>query len=149
VYNSVYKGCIIWYNVPMKTLIVGLLFLGVAGQVSAQEYTFNSKASIEDYIWSRAVYYNYNPKRAVEIAKAESELAINAQNASSTASGLFQFINGTYEWYCVKGFNLADSMASKNDPFVQIECAVRMLADGGESHWDESRHVWEKRSILY
>lgn len=134
----------------MKTTIVAVfltLFL-VGTRVEAQEYKFTSKESIADYIWSRAMYYNYNPKRAVEIAKAESGLVINAKNSSSTASGTYQFINSTYMSFCVKGFNLADSMASKNDPFVQIECAVRMLAQGGEHHWDASRHIWEKRSVL-
>lgn len=134
----------------MKTFLVVAvsLFLVGAGKVHGQEYTFTSKASIEDYIWSRAMYYNYNPKRAVEIAKAESGLVTNAKNSGSSASGLFQFINGTYMAFCVKGFNLADSMASKNDPYIQIECAVRMLADGGERHWSESEHVWGKRSVL-
>lgn len=141
---------IIGIIVPMKTTIavVFLTLFLVGTRVEAQEYKFTSKESIEDYIWSRAVYYNYNPKRAVEIAKAESGLVINARNSSSTASGLFQFINGTYVSFCVKGFNLANSMASKNDPFVQIECAIRMLAQGGEHHWSESEHVWRKRSVI-
>lgn len=137
----------------MKTFVLVGFFLFLVGnqahaQVFRTDYTFTSKASIEDYIWSRAVYYNYNPKVAVEIAKAESGLVIDAKNVGSSASGLFQFINGTYMSFCVNGFNLADSMASKNDPFVQIECAVRMLSQGGESHWSESEHVWRKRSVL-
>lgn len=131
----------------MKTflLIFSALFL-LANPVSG--YEFLTKASIEDYIWSRAVYYHYNPKRAVEIAKAESSLVINARNSGSTASGLFQFINSTYMHYCIESFNLADSMASKNDPKVQIECAVRMLSEGGERHWSASEHVWRDKSVI-
>ena len=36
-------------------------------------------------------------------------------------------------------------MDEKNDPDVQIKCAVRMLAEGGDSHWDESRKVWDTK----
>ncbi len=122
-------------------MIVGFLLM-VALPVSAQEYTFSSKESIKDYIWGRAVSYGYNPQRAVAIANAESNFDINARNASSSASGVFEFINSTFSYYCIDAYHLAPSMAFKNDPKTQIECAVRMLANGGESHWSASEPVW-------
>ena len=32
----------------------------------------------------------------------------------------------------------------ERDNYTCVKCAVRMLAEGGESHWNESRHVWGK-----
>ena len=91
--------------------------------------------------------YNYPPMKALEIAKAESELDPDAKNASSTASGLFQFINGTFKGFCLEGYKLTDTMEDKNNPYIQIECAVRMLSEGGESHWVASKHVWGKKLL--
>lgn len=125
-------------------LIAGLFFPSpvYAESTSTPQYIISSKASIEDYITSRAIAYNYRPDITVAIAEAESDLNINAKNASSTASGLFQFINGTFRYYCIEKFEFAKDMSQKNDPFIQTECAVRMLSEGGESHWKESEHVW-------
>lgn len=35
-------------------------------------------------------------------------------------------------------------MTQKNDPDVQISCALAMLSEGGENHWSESRYIWGK-----
>ncbi len=107
-------------------------------------YQFNSKSSVEDFIIAEAMKYHYPPMRAVAIARAESGLYINAKNTGSTASGTFQFINGTFKGFCIDKYQLTDTMKDKNNPAVQIKCAVRMLAEGGESHWSESRGVWGK-----
>lgn len=125
----------------MKYLLVGILFMA-ALPVSAQEYTFSSKESVRDFIWGTAVSYGYNPQRAVAIAQAESQFDINAHNKASSASGLFQMIDSTYMMFCVKKYNLADSMASKNDPAIQSTCAIRMLVEGGEKNWSASESVW-------
>ncbi len=98
--------------------------------------------TIEEKIRFAAAYYNYDPDRAVAIAKAESNLLPDARNNKSTASGLYQFINSTFEDYCIDKYTLATSSDMKNDPDIQIECAMKMLSEGGENHWDESRHVW-------
>ena len=98
--------------------------------------------TIEEKIMAKAKEYGYSPTRAIAIAKAESGLFPDAKNTSSTASGLFQFINGTAQGFCVEKYEIMESLLEKNDPDKQIECAVRMLAEGGEGHWSESRHVW-------
>ena len=103
-----------------------------------------STTSIAEYIEARAMAYGYPPKKARAIAKAESEFNVNAKNKGSTASGTYQFINGTFKGFCIDQYKLTDTMKDKNDPHIQIECAIKMLASGGESHWDESKHVWSK-----
>lgn len=81
---------------------------------------------------------------AVAIAKAESNFVPNAKNASSSASGIFQYINGTFKSFCIEKYKLTDTMEDKNDISIQADCATRMLAEGGEHHWSESAHVWDK-----
>ena len=104
----------------------------------------NSTTSISEYIEARAMKYEYPSKRALAIAMAESSLVVNAKNKGSTASGLFQFINGTFKGFCIDKYNLTDTMEDKNDPHIQVECALRMLSEGGESHWESSKGVWNK-----
>ena len=76
------------------------------------------------------------------IINAESGWKVNIKNATSSASGLGQFIDGTFESQCVVLRGLATSMSQKNDPKIQIDCMVSMIRDGGLSHWDASRHIW-------
>jgi len=82
--------------------------------------------------------------QTVAIIQAESSFNPNAKNASSTASGLAQFINGTFKWACISIYGLTHSMEYKNDPHIQIECLTLMLRDKRDSHWDASSHVWKK-----
>lgn len=81
--------------------------------------------------------------RALAIANAESGLNPNAKNASSTASGLYQFINSTFLRYCIQRYNFTDSLDDKNDPDIQIKCAITLLSEGGENHWNASRKYWQ------
>lgn len=109
---------------------------------SPQEIKEEKVLTIEEKIVQEALRVGYSPTRAVAIARAESNLNPNAKNKTSSASGLFQFIDSTYKYYCVDLYSLALSLDRKNDPDVQIECALKMLSTGGESHWNESRHIW-------
>lgn len=86
-----------------------------------------------------------NPKLALNIAKAESNFIPTARNTSSSASGLYQYIDGTFKDFCITKYGLATSMEQKNDPKIQAECAVRMLSEGGEGHWNESRANWSRQ----
>ncbi|MBP6045253.1 transglycosylase SLT domain-containing protein [Candidatus Woesebacteria bacterium] len=97
---------------------------------------------MEEKIIKTAEEFNYSTTTALLIAKAESNLNPNAKNSHSTASGVYQFIDGTFKGYCVEKYGYATSTNQKNDPDVQIQCAVRMLSEGGENHWDASKHVW-------
>lgn len=116
----------------------------VASPVDVQviEEPLVSPSSIERYIGSEASRKGLDPVRAQAIAWAESRFKKDATNASSTASGTWQFLNGTFADYCIKRYELTDSMADKNDVKIQTECALRMLADGGEEHWSPSRPYW-------
>lgn len=74
----------------------------------------------------------------LSIAKAESGFNEKADNASSTADGLFQIINGTWkEFKCI---------GDKYDPFDNTLCAVNIATSSGLHHWDASAHVWKEPS---
>lgn len=89
---------------------------------------------------------------ALEIAYAESEFYPNAKNPVSSASGTYQFIDGSFKHYCINIYKLTDTMKDKNDPDIQINCATKIMADYGYKDWDASASVWiklpYKRSLL-
>ena len=76
------------------------------------------------------------------IVIAESGWKPDIKNKHSSASGLFQFVNATFKSYCIDKYEFAESMKQKNDPYIQIDCAVAMIKDGGLSHWSESKKNW-------
>lgn len=98
-----------------------------------------------DYITSRAMAYDYPVIKALAIASAESNFNIDAKNPDSTASGLFQFLDGSFQYYCVDKYHLADSLKEKSDSHVVVECAMLVLEEpNGDSNWAASRPVWSK-----
>lgn len=95
--------------------------------------------STEEMVTSMAKRFNISPELFLRIAICESGLKEDAQNPRSTASGIFQFINSTFFNYAL-AYGLPTD--DKNDPMVQAELAARMIADGGLSHWSESKSCW-------
>ena len=90
-------------------------------------------------VTSTALKYNIDPDLFLRIAICESGLNPNAKNKTSTASGLFQFLNSTF-------FNYAEAYEfplDKNNPEIQANLAAKMIQDGGLSHWNSSRSCWE------
>ena len=76
----------------------------------------------------------------IRIARAESGLNQYAKNPSSTAKGIYQFIDGTWRAYCLKDGNVYNFVDN-------INCFYKVLAkDGfpkGLSHWNASRSIWQ------
>jgi hypothetical protein len=107
-------------------------------------HPLNTPAQIEDYITSRAMVHSVPIWKAVAIARAESNLNFSAKNSSSTASGIYQYVNGTFKWLCIDTYKLTDTMTDKNNPYIQIECTMLTLKNGGEKHWLESRWKWSR-----
>lgn len=104
--------------------------------------TLDTPESVERYIGAEALKKEFNPVKAQSIAWAESRFKENASNTGSTASGVWQFLDGTFRDYCIKKYQLTDTMTDKNDVKIQTECALRMLVAGGEGHWSPSRPHW-------
>lgn len=107
--------------------------------------SLHSEASMRDYITARAMENGVRPDLAVAIVQAESSFNPNAKNASSSASGIGQFINSTFQYLCIDRYKLTTSMDDKNNPYVGIECLVRRLSEpGGVKEWDASKSLWSR-----
>lgn len=101
--------------------------------------------TVEERIERTALEYGVDPGLALAVARAESNLEPEAKNPESSASGIYQFLDGTFRRYCVEEYKLTEGLSEKNKSEIQTECAVRMMAEGGISHWNESKHIWMKR----
>lgn len=117
-----------------STAIKGFLF---ATSTSKQEEIVDITKLIRYY----AKKYGANAELALNIACAESctrdrktnEIYIHptAKNPASTASGVFQFIRGTWKSVCS-----GDVM----NPEDNVKCGVKLLAAGDVWHWNASKN---------
>lgn len=87
-----------------------------------------------------AVRFKVDPELMVRLVKCESGFKPNIKNSTSTASGLFQFLDGTY-YSQAKIYGIT---ALKSNPEAQAELAARMIAAGGLIHWEASRACWQR-----
>ena len=76
--------------------------------------------------------YEYSFDKAYKLAICESELKPEAQNEITTAGGLFQFLDGTWNGNCE---------GDKANAFDNTACAVRLLSAGKKSHWTADPRV--------
>ena len=85
-------------------------------------------------------YDDYTISKFIRIARNESYQDLNqyAKNPTSTAKGIFQFIDSTWRHYCLEDGNVYNFVDN-------INCFYKVLAtDGypkGLSHWSESLSV--------
>lgn len=107
--------------------------------------SLNSAAQIKDYAISRAIDNGASVQLTLAIIQAESGFNPNAKNKSSTASGLAQWLDGSFKYYCIDRYKLTDSIKEKDNPYVQIECLVRRLSEPeGYKDWTASESIWSK-----
>lgn len=77
------------------------------------------------------------------IVSCESNSNPTAQNRSSTASGLFQFINGTWAAYGGREFAPTAKQATIEEQYVIAE---RAYAREGTRPWNASKDCWSRRT---
>jgi hypothetical protein len=111
-------------------------------EIEVLDPPLTSTTTIAEYIVFRATIEAIDPRLPLAIAKAESDFIADAKNPLSTASGVFQFLDSTFQAECIKERGLATSTDDKNNPRVQTDCAVAMLAEGGVAHWAASETIW-------
>lgn len=77
------------------------------------------------------------------IAKSESRFKnvpnylYDGEDGYYTAFGIFQITRTTYKGYC-------GDPAERKDITKNIECAMIILTESGDHHWNPSRYAWEK-----
>ncbi len=77
---------------------------------------------------------------AERIIQCESSWRADAKNPSSSAYGLGQVIDGTFNWFQEKYKIKLD----RHNPKDQMYIVVKLLEDGGYNHWAESSNCWDK-----
>jgi len=70
----------------------------------------------------------------LKIAQCESELFPTAKNPNSSAKGIFQIINGTWQHFKCEG----DVLNAEDN----IKCGVKILKGQGLAAWQESASCW-------
>lgn len=123
-------------------VILGLLLFPQHSVAAPIEQIKEEKIlTIEEKIVQEAIKRDYSPEKALAIANAESRFKnvpnfkYDGEDGYYTAYGIFQITRTTYKHFCGNPDERLD--VDKN-----IECALKILSQGGESHWNESRHVW-------
>lgn len=86
-----------------------------------------SKADVEAEIRLQAGLYDLDANKMVAIAKCESNLNPVAMNKQSTATGVYQIINGTW-----KAFKCTGGITTPQD---NIHCGMKIAVLGGLGHW--------------
>lgn len=100
--------------------------------MSAQE--LNTKAQIEDFIIYTAMKQGVSVELALGIARCESGLNPLAKAKTSSASGIFQFINSTWKHTTKK--LLWESGHDVFDPKLNIIAGIYLLKTEGAGHWE-------------
>lgn len=88
--------------------------------------------------WTAVVAPPATEGAAAVIAMCESDNLALAKNEDSTASGPWQFLDGTWEWV-----TNSPAPARAYPRHVQRAAFDKLYADGaGASHWAPSAHCW-------
>lgn len=89
--------------------------------------------TIEDIIKLYTTRYNYSYEKAYWLAMEESQLDPEACNGEGTsACGVYMFIDSTWEEECE---------GDKIDAHDNVKCAVRLLSEGKEYHWEADERI--------
>lgn len=104
------------------------------------EYDRLYNLSPEERITYFSEKYGVEPSLAIAIARCESGFVATAKNPSSSASGMFQFINST--WASTMNRMGLPTDTPKTDPVLGTMAGVWLLSVDGVVHWEESRSCW-------
>lgn len=88
-----------------------------------------------------ATLYDVNYSLAKSIAWCESQYNPYAQNPNSSATGLYQFLNGTWNHYALLHWGTLEGH-SPTDYGDNAELGVWVIANYGTSDWDASSACW-------
>jgi hypothetical protein len=94
---------------------------------------------IQQIIRNAAAKYSVDANLLLGIAKCESGFNPAAKNRNSTASGLFQFIRGTWA-----GTPQGRQGISVFDAQANAEAAAWKISQGGLSAWNASKRCWAR-----
>lgn len=97
---------------------------------------------IEALIERIAKEEGFGPAVAKRIAFCESSFDPLARSKTSSAKGLYQFLDGSWNYY---GFKLWGNELKSKDPFNavdKIDLAMYVMGKRGFKDWEASKHCW-------
>ena len=114
------------------------------GSVLSERTTIYTPTRDEEDVFSLINYFaaenNVNINLALNLAEYESNFDPGAVNiypneyGTSTAGGVFMFIDKTWEDYCE---------GNKFNAYDNVSCAMKIIGEGGLSHWTADKNVRE------
>lgn len=127
-----------WLNPPMLSPL-GTSIVPKVVEVIAQEKDYHADALT--YIRHRGQelgFDDYTISKFIKVGRCESgfKLNQNAKNKSSTATGVFQIIIGTWDSNRCSG--------ERWDFIDNIDCAYKLLKSRGFQPWNASKACWNK-----
>lgn len=130
-------------------VLIGLLFGLIAGDAKEKIYSSysdnfisapNSPIFIKNQTLASMSSDIDTYQLAYKIIQCESSWNPSAKNKGSSAYGLGQFINGTWD-YVQNKWNME---LDRDNPEDQMYALVRLLEEEGPRHWESSRQCWDK-----
>ena len=138
------------YGIGISVFLVLLPLYGVFAPIElrAESETHNSEARLGEYknqdiktlILEMCKEYEVNCLLAADLAEWESQLNPSAQNPNTTAKGIYQFLDGTWEELC------EGNVLDEKDNIV---CFMELMSKSKKniSHWYSdiviARLLWE------
>ena len=91
-----------------------------------------TKEDIKEYLVWASEFQGVDPQLILDLCFWESNYNPKAQNPKSSAKGLFQWLDGSWETYCSGDvFNPKDN----------ADCAIRVISTGGIEHWSVDPNI--------
>lgn len=86
--------------------------------------------SVSELIRHFSDVYHTSSTLPLNVACAESQMVTTAKNPNSSARGVFQFVSDTWKRNC---------SGDVYSPIDNVSCGVRLISEGGISHWNASK----------
>lgn len=88
--------------------------------------------------------YGVSPSLALAIATCESQLKPWARNAHSTAKGLFQFLDSSWEGFSREKWGF---IPDPLNPRYNAELGAYVLKEYGTTPWNASKDCWKEKGL--
>jgi hypothetical protein len=98
-----------------------------------------SKEEVQQLIRDYSAQYGISADLPLRVANCESGFNQVSKNRSSTASGVFQYLNST--WIHT---DAGKSDISVFDADANVHMAIKSIASGGIGNWSASKSCWSK-----
>lgn len=122
---------LVYFTGPKTAYPVGVEGMTKQEFLEWKELTFPEPLTVEEIIKLNT------PEPLHNVAKCESGFILNAKNPKSSASGVFQVIDGTFEASWQQLYGTEPDYSMKNDIYVQIDIANLLYKNNGLGDWAE------------